>query len=255
MKFIFLVWTFCVLISYGQANEKFETPKPTPTNKSEDSIWYCFGPCHCHAPYTETAQFPPIIHSNAPWLVLGYTSIYYLINHFTPFLGRFCLFDHLLHMLMIGVPVGSTLVKLNLGALLHSIGERLPNEWIPDTHQSDPQVLCANNIQADKEDKTTRHVCFPQREAQMQGLGKRKQGKVLHHNRLCTCKAQHKQQEAVLTATKQQLIQYGACAPKNLPEDLIEEEADPQPGGVKTAGSIPVRFCPNSSMICNPIFL
>ncbi|KAJ9064850.1 hypothetical protein DSO57_1025956 [Entomophthora muscae] len=36
-------------------------------------------------------------------------------------------------MLMIGIPVGYTLVKLNLGALLHSIGERLPNEWIPDT--------------------------------------------------------------------------------------------------------------------------
>ncbi|KAJ9052221.1 hypothetical protein DSO57_1036436 [Entomophthora muscae] len=36
-------------------------------------------------------------------------------------------------MLMIGIPVGFTLVKFNLGALLHSIGERLPNEWIPDT--------------------------------------------------------------------------------------------------------------------------
>ncbi|KAJ9051425.1 hypothetical protein DSO57_1004508 [Entomophthora muscae] len=34
---------------------------------------------------------------------------------------------------MIGIPVGSTLVKFNLGALLHSIGERLPNEWIPDS--------------------------------------------------------------------------------------------------------------------------
>ncbi|KAJ9059551.1 hypothetical protein DSO57_1001094 [Entomophthora muscae] len=36
-------------------------------------------------------------------------------------------------MLMIGIPVGSTLAEFNLGALIHSIGERLPNEWIPDT--------------------------------------------------------------------------------------------------------------------------
>ncbi|KAJ9074384.1 hypothetical protein DSO57_1039668 [Entomophthora muscae] len=97
-------------------------------------IWYCFGLRQRHAPYVETAQFPPIIHPKAPWLVLGYTSSYYLLNHFTPFLRRFCLFGHLLHMLMIGVPVGSTLIKFNLGALLHSIGERLPNEWIPDTN-------------------------------------------------------------------------------------------------------------------------
>ncbi|KAJ9063410.1 hypothetical protein DSO57_1000003 [Entomophthora muscae] len=133
MKFIFLVWTFCVLISHGQSNVNFETLKPTPTDKSEDSIWYRFGLRQQHAPYIETAQFPPIIHPKAPWLVLGYTSVYYLLNHFTPFLGRFHLFGHLLHMLMIGIPVGSTLIKFNLGALLHSIGERLPNEWIPDS--------------------------------------------------------------------------------------------------------------------------
>ncbi|KAJ9088226.1 hypothetical protein DSO57_1025113 [Entomophthora muscae] len=35
---------------------------------------------------------------------------------------------------MIGIPVGFALVKFNLGALLHSIGERLPNEWIPDNN-------------------------------------------------------------------------------------------------------------------------
>ncbi|KAJ9052933.1 hypothetical protein DSO57_1029175 [Entomophthora muscae] len=132
MKSIFLVWAFCVLISHEQANVNFETPEPNLTDKSEDSIWYCFGPQCCHAPYVETAQFPPIIHPKAPWLVLGYTSVYYLLNHFSPFLGRFRLFGHLFHMLMIGIPVVSTLVKFNLGALLNSIGERLPNEWIPD---------------------------------------------------------------------------------------------------------------------------
>ncbi|KAJ9071027.1 hypothetical protein DSO57_1001275 [Entomophthora muscae] len=36
-------------------------------------------------------------------------------------------------MFIIGIPVGSTLVKFNLGALLHSIGERLPNKWIPES--------------------------------------------------------------------------------------------------------------------------
>ncbi|KAJ9057057.1 hypothetical protein DSO57_1026086 [Entomophthora muscae] len=132
MKFIFLVWTFCKLISYGQVNVNFKTTKPTPTEKSEDSIWYHFEPRCCHAPYVETARLLPIIHPKAPWLILGYTSVYYLLNHFTPFLGRFRLFGHLLHMLMIGIPVGSTLVKINLRALLHSIEERLPNEWIPD---------------------------------------------------------------------------------------------------------------------------
>ncbi|KAJ9076061.1 hypothetical protein DSO57_1029787 [Entomophthora muscae] len=49
-------------------------------------------------------------------------------DNFTHFLGIFHLFGHLLHMLMMGIPVGSTLVKFKLGALLHSIGERLPNE-------------------------------------------------------------------------------------------------------------------------------
>ncbi|KAJ9076453.1 hypothetical protein DSO57_1026024 [Entomophthora muscae] len=126
MKFIFLVWTFCLLNSYGQANVNFEIHKPTPADKSEDSIWYHFGPHHCHAPYVVTAQFLPIIHPKAPWLVLGYTSVYYLLKHFTPFFGRFCLLGHLLHMLMIGIPVGSTLVKFNLGALLHSIRESFP---------------------------------------------------------------------------------------------------------------------------------
>ncbi|KAJ9072964.1 hypothetical protein DSO57_1021592 [Entomophthora muscae] len=80
-------------------------------------------------------NFPPIIYPKAPWLVLGYTSVYYLLNYFTPFLGRFRLFGHLLHMLMIGIPVGSTLIKFNLGAPLHSIEEKLPNEWIPDRYE------------------------------------------------------------------------------------------------------------------------
>ncbi|KAJ9056096.1 hypothetical protein DSO57_1036562 [Entomophthora muscae] len=150
MKLILIVWAFCVLISYVQANVNFKTPEPTPVNKSEDSIWYRFGPRHRHAPYVEAAQFPPIIHPKAPWLVLGFTSVYYLLNHFTPFLGRLRLFGHLLHMLMIGIPVESTLVKFNLGALLNSIGERLSNEWIPESllepcgvpgHQSPKCVL------------------------------------------------------------------------------------------------------------------
>ncbi|KAJ9057666.1 hypothetical protein DSO57_1020533 [Entomophthora muscae] len=44
---------------------------------------------------------------------------------------------------MIGIPVGSTLVKFNLGALLHSIGERLPNEWIPNIDPSKPPKITA----------------------------------------------------------------------------------------------------------------
>ncbi|KAJ9084118.1 hypothetical protein DSO57_1027590 [Entomophthora muscae] len=41
-------------------------------------------------------------------------------------------------MLMIGIPVGSTLAKFNLGSLLHSIGERLHNEWITNIDPSKP---------------------------------------------------------------------------------------------------------------------
>ncbi|KAJ9070570.1 hypothetical protein DSO57_1006620 [Entomophthora muscae] len=77
LKFIFLLWAFCVLNSYRQANVNFKTPEPTPTNESEDSICYCFGPRCCHAPYAETTKFPPIIYPKAPWLVLGYTSVYF----------------------------------------------------------------------------------------------------------------------------------------------------------------------------------
>lgn len=40
MKLILLVWALCVLISHDQANMNFETPKPTPTDKYGDYIWY-----------------------------------------------------------------------------------------------------------------------------------------------------------------------------------------------------------------------
>ncbi|KAJ9049767.1 hypothetical protein DSO57_1020992 [Entomophthora muscae] len=55
--------------------------------------------------------------------------------------------DNLLHMSMIGIPVSSTLVKFNLGALLHSTGEDLPNKWIPGTlsdNRSFPEVATCN---------------------------------------------------------------------------------------------------------------
>ncbi|KAJ9060200.1 hypothetical protein DSO57_1039701 [Entomophthora muscae] len=55
MKFIFLVWTLCVLINYGQANINFKNPEPTPTDKSEDSIWYRFGLRQRHAPYIKSS--------------------------------------------------------------------------------------------------------------------------------------------------------------------------------------------------------
>ncbi|KAJ9073055.1 hypothetical protein DSO57_1020712 [Entomophthora muscae] len=135
MKNLLLMWVFCLLLGSCWANVNFRSPEPTPTDKSEGSIWNCFGPHYRHALYVEIARFPPIVHPQAPWLVLGYTSVYHLLNHFTLFLGKFQLLGHLLHMLMVGIPVGTTLVKFNLGALLHSIGGKLPNEWIPDNYE------------------------------------------------------------------------------------------------------------------------
>ncbi|KAJ9055466.1 hypothetical protein DSO57_1003546 [Entomophthora muscae] len=60
----------------------------------------------------------------------------------------------------------------------------------------------------------------------VQGLGKCKQDKVLHHDCLRPCKARLKQCETVLPITEQQLVQYGAQAPDNLPENLPPEEAN-----------------------------
>ncbi|KAJ9066092.1 hypothetical protein DSO57_1012938 [Entomophthora muscae] len=65
----------------------------------------------------------------------------------------------------------------------------------------------------------------------VQGLGKCKQDKTLHHDCLQPCKARQKQQETALPATDQQLVQYGAQAPDNLPENLPPEEANLQLGG------------------------
>ncbi|KAJ9088340.1 hypothetical protein DSO57_1024161 [Entomophthora muscae] len=71
----------------------------------------------------------------------------------------------------------------------------------------------------------------------LKGLRKPKQDKTLHHDCLRPCKTRQKQQETALPATEQQLVQYGAQAPDELPNDLPPEEANLQLGGVKTAGS------------------
>ncbi|KAJ9051880.1 hypothetical protein DSO57_1000540 [Entomophthora muscae] len=43
------------------------------------------------------------------------------------------LWRQVINMMMVGLPVKASLVNLNLGVFLQSIGEKLPNEWVPDT--------------------------------------------------------------------------------------------------------------------------
>ncbi|KAJ9073128.1 hypothetical protein DSO57_1019899 [Entomophthora muscae] len=67
-------------------------------------------------------MLPSYYSSKEPWLVLGYTSVYYReIQVSRP----------LVTYVMIGILLETTLFKLNVGALLHYIGEKLTNEWIP----------------------------------------------------------------------------------------------------------------------------
>ena len=53
----------------------------------------------------------------------------------------------------------------------------------------------------------------------VQGLGKRRADKVMHHDQLRPCQAQKGQCESALLASDQQIQQYGARVPENLPPD------------------------------------
>ncbi|KAJ9066133.1 hypothetical protein DSO57_1012533 [Entomophthora muscae] len=75
----------------------------------------------------------------------------------------------------------------------------------------------------------------------IQGLGKCKQDKVLHHDQLQPYKACQKQCETVLPATKQQLLHYSTQAPENLSADLPPEKDILSQGSVETTGSIPQK--------------
>ncbi|KAJ9062817.1 hypothetical protein DSO57_1006594 [Entomophthora muscae] len=85
----------------------------------------------------------------------------------------------------------------------------------------------------------------------VQGLGKGKQDKVLHHDCLRPCKARQKQCETALPATEQQLVQYGTRAPDNLPDNLPPEEANLQSGEVLKQQAQPTNKVP-SKQVCDP---
>lgn len=74
----------------------------------------------------------------------------------------------------------------------------------------------------------------------VQGLGKRKRDKVIHHNRLRPCTSRKRQREAALQATDHQLVQYGARVPDELPADIPStDEPDSQQGGCRNCGVDP----------------
>ncbi|KAJ9065038.1 hypothetical protein DSO57_1024015 [Entomophthora muscae] len=175
-------------------------------------VWYTESPISNNPPVCEETKFygssplankPQVFCPLALAFLLSYLGAYFFLGHFNPLLGRYQLLGELFHLGMVSLPVGSLVMGLNPSAIIHHLGGLLPRGWVPDT---------------------------------VQGLVKCKQDKVLHHDCLRPCKARQKQRKTVLPTTEQQLVHYSAWAPDNLPDNLPPEEADLQPGGVKTAG-------------------
>ncbi|KAJ9053375.1 hypothetical protein DSO57_1024764 [Entomophthora muscae] len=100
-----------------------------------------------------TSLPPPVIFPGAPWYVLAYVALYYGLTYFALFLGSYRLWGYLVNTLMVGIPVGSSLVGLHPSALLHYLGSFLPQEWIPDTlvAQIVFHVNMGNQTQKDKQ--------------------------------------------------------------------------------------------------------
>ncbi|KAJ9081711.1 hypothetical protein DSO57_1011741 [Entomophthora muscae] len=77
---------------------------------------------------------PLLVQPHTLFYLLTYMVGYYLLGRFSSLMGIFAYLEHLGHLDMVTVPIGSAIAGLNLGALAHQIGGLFPLKWVPDTH-------------------------------------------------------------------------------------------------------------------------
>ncbi|KAJ9054379.1 hypothetical protein DSO57_1015382 [Entomophthora muscae] len=73
---------------------------------------------------------PSLVRPNASFYLLTCLVGYYLLGWFSSMMGRF---SYLGHLSMITVLIRSVIAGLNLGALVHQVGNLFPVKWFPDT--------------------------------------------------------------------------------------------------------------------------
>ncbi|KAJ9061225.1 hypothetical protein DSO57_1022549 [Entomophthora muscae] len=137
----FLLLLFCLLFWIPSAEGREFDSNIQVKDDTKSSAWdYLYTkhqfPPTCDKSTPPPTLPPPVIGPGAPWYVLAYVVIYYGLTHFPPFLGSYKLWEYLVNTLMVGIPVGSSLVGFHLSALLHYLGSFFPQEWIPDTKGS-----------------------------------------------------------------------------------------------------------------------
>ncbi|KAJ9061669.1 hypothetical protein DSO57_1018357 [Entomophthora muscae] len=82
---------------------------------------------------TPPPEEPLLVRPYASFYLLTYVVGYYMLGCFSSMLGRFAYLGHLGHLAMITVSIRSVIAGLNLGALVHQIGNLFPVKWVPYT--------------------------------------------------------------------------------------------------------------------------
>ena len=108
------------------------TVKPLGTKQSPWDYLYKKAEIPQPKPEATPPLPPPILRPGAPWYVLTYLAVYYGLHRFSPFLGYYRIWGYIVNLLMVGIPVGSSLVGFHPSSLFHHLGSFLPQEWIPD---------------------------------------------------------------------------------------------------------------------------
>ncbi|KAJ9082946.1 hypothetical protein DSO57_1000242 [Entomophthora muscae] len=81
---------------------------------------------------------PSLVRPNTSFYLLTYLLGYYLLGWFISMMGRFAYLGHLGHLAMITVPIRSVIAGLNLGDLVHQVGNLFPVKWVPDRCEEQP---------------------------------------------------------------------------------------------------------------------